>query len=88
MGLVYSPKFGCFFLVNVGNYTSPMDASWGSNDGNSPCFLDVSKGTCSNFCITLKSNHLTTKHDDRWKNHLIVHTQMLNVWYIYGKNPG
>ena len=25
MGLVYLPTFGCFFLVNVGTYTSPMD---------------------------------------------------------------
>ena len=25
MGLVYLPTFGCFFKVNVGKYTSPMD---------------------------------------------------------------
>ena len=37
---------------------------WGRNDGNSPGFGDVSRGICSNSCITLKSNLLTLPEND------------------------
>ena len=40
-----------------------------------------------NSCITLKSNHLTLPEKLNMtiagKITLIVHTQMLNIWYIY-----
>ena len=40
MGLVYSPTFGCFFMVNVGKYT--IHGSYG-----------ILKQTCSNIVLAL-----------------------------------